>query len=365
MSDTQKHKGCVLFSKQTSTALNERQLIAYREHRKKFIDWLRTTGKEPDERLGYSIDTSKAYCTILDKFHRDVWVTRGRYTLGVTHNDADRYITAVVDSDKSGSHKNNVKQALLVYYRWRDDLDDWDCPVKIRDSRNDARPRDFLSLAERRRVREAALEYGTVPSYNALTADQRDKWKAYLARRFGKPMSDVTQDDWKRANGFKYPSLVCTALDAGLRPGEVGNARVGWVDLKKGALRIPFGQSTKSADNWAMALTDETTTYLARWLEERELYEKYDDTDRLWLTRHANPYSSSGLRPLLENLQEIGGFDRAFTWYAIRHSTGTYLAREEGLAAAQAQLRHKNIQTTAKYDNITVEDRRDALDRMG
>ena len=52
------------------------------------------------------------------------------------------------------------------------------------------------------------------------------------------------------------------------------------------------------------------------------------------------------------------------SWYAIRHSVGTYMTREEDLAAAKAQLRHKSVQTTMKYDAAPVEDRQDALKRM-
>lgn len=52
------------------------------------------------------------------------------------------------------------------------------------------------------------------------------------------------------------------------------------------------------------------------------------------------------------------------SWYAIRHSVETYMTREEDLAAAQAQLRHKSEQTTMKYDQTPVEDRKDALNRM-
>jgi integrase len=40
------------------------------------------------------------------------------------------------------------------------------------------------------------------------------------------------------------------------------------------------------------------------------------------------------------------------------------MTREEDLAAAQAQLRHKSVQTTMKYDQTPVEDRRAALNRM-
>jgi integrase len=53
------------------------------------------------------------------------------------------------------------------------------------------------------------------------------------------------------------------------------------------------------------------------------------------------------------------------SWYTIRHSVGTYMTKERDLAAAKAQLRHKNPMTTMKYDQVPVEDRRDALNRMG
>jgi site-specific recombinase XerD len=107
---------------------------------------------------------------------------------------------------------------------------------------------------------------------------------------------------------------------------------------------------------------------LDRWLDERECYDKYDETDTVWLTRESNPYDSSALRYVIDKLCDIAGIDtehREMSWYSIRHSVGTYMTREEDLAAAQAQLRHKSPETTMKYDQTPVEDRRDALDRMG
>ena len=41
------------------------------------------------------------------------------------------------------------------------------------------------------------------------------------------------------------------------------------------------------------------------------------------------------------------------------------MTREEDLAAAQAQLRHKSEQTTIQYDRTPVEDRQDAFDNTG
>ena len=95
------------------------------------------------------------------------------------------------------------------------------------------------------------------------------------------------------------------------------------------------------------------------------MYDKYEDSDRLWLTRHENPYTGKSLKVLLDNLREIAGIEREFTWYAIRHSTGTYMAQKEGLAAAQSQLRHMREETTMKYDNVSTERRQEALERMG
>ena len=56
--------------------------------------------------------------------------------------------------------------------------------------------------------------------------------------------------------------------------------------------------------------------------------------------------------------------NRSMSWYAIRHSVGTYMTREEDLAAAQAQIRHKSPETTMRYDQAPVEDRRNALNKM-
>lgn len=281
------------------------------------------------------------------------------------YQPAEEYLRGLIlaDEDYSSSHLHNAKLALKAYFRFVGD--EWDPEISIPSPSRVSQPKDYVTDNERRALREAALEYGSVPAYAALEPEERREWKRYLARRFSIPMDQVSPADWERANGFKYPSIVHASLDAGLRPVEVGRAKTYWVDVENAALRIPEEDSSKNEDNWTVSLRQETTEYLARWLDEREMYRKYDDTDQLWLTRHSNPYSGKSLRVLLDNLREIAGIERDFSWYAIRHSTGTYMAREEGLAAARSQLRHQREETTMKYDQAPVSDRRDALDRMG
>jgi len=134
---------------------------------------------------------------------------------------------------------------------------------------------------------------------------------------------------------------VWASLDGGLRPIEVGRVKTTWVDTDNAVLRIPADESAKNDENWAVSLREGTAEMLEKWIDERRLYPKYDDTDALWLTRENNPYRSTALQYVIHKLCEEAGIsteNRDLSWYAIRHFTGTYLAREDGLAAAQAQL---------------------------
>jgi integrase len=143
---------------------------------------------------------------------------------------------------------------------------------------------------------------------------------------------------------------------------------VRWVDTENRVLRIPKDESSKNTDNWVVSLSDRTASALERWLAERKQYEKYAESDKLWLTRYGNPYESHSLNHVLERVCEIAGIsteNRDLSWYSIRHSVGTFMTREEGLAAAQEQLRHKSSETTLRYDHAPAEDRRNALNRMG
>jgi site-specific recombinase XerD len=365
MNRSERLQGCVLISKPSLNRLNQKERIRLKEHRKPYIKWLNHRGRDPEALKGYAPDTAKMYAAITETWARWVWDREG-FTLLFNHNHADDYLEyQIIDEENSRTHCSNVKLALRTYFEWRDDKDQWKPSIKIKSQSKPQQPKEVLSRSERRKLREASLEYGSLPAYHSLEPNERSEWKVYLARRFGKPTNEVGPDDFKRANGFKYPTITFASLDAGLRPVEVGRAKTYWVNTDKGVLEIPADEAAKSDQNWVVSLTDETTQFLVEWLEERKMYEKYDGTEQLWLTRHGNPYGSSSLKNLLTNLCELAGIKRDMSWYTIRHSVGTHMADERGLEAARSQLRHKNVETTTKYDNVSVEDRRDALDKMG
>ena len=366
-------EGLPLLPRPTRKRLTGRQLIDYKSHRESLLLWMLKRGKKPDQGQGYSWDTVRCRAYNTDIFYRWVWDQKDKYTTQFTEDDVDRYFEALVLSDQTASNKQNIEKSIKMLLRWREfemgeDWSNWECPVTFQDVRGPQEPRDYLTRDERRKIKEASINYGNVPHYNAVSPKEREEWKRHLAKRFQMPVEGVSKKEFERANGYKLPSLVCTSLDAGLRPKEVATARVQWIDVENSLLRIPYDESVKNQGNWHVSLRDETAEYLRRWIEERQLYQKYDDTDLIWLTREENPYRSTALKYVLRRLCDEAGIeyeDRQMTWYALRHSVGTFMTREEGMKAAKSQLRHRNIETTAKYDAAAVEDRRDALDRMG
>jgi len=101
-------------------------------------------------------------------------------------------------------------------------------------------------------------------------------------------------------------------------------------------------------------------------MEERENYEKYRGSDKLWLTKYGNPYSSGSLNTLLEKLCEEAGIsteNRDVSWYSIRHSVGTKMSREQGPSAVQQQLRQKSHEMAVRYDQAPVDDRQDTVNQ--
>lgn len=361
----------IIVSTPTEEQLNERQQVDYRDYKKRFVQWLENEGKNPGRVEGYAPSSVQQTSYKVDQFYRWLWDARAKYTKEVSPDDADEFMRDMIysDEDYSNSQLATLQKILKRFYRWRETVfggETWEPERTF--SEPQTQPRDYLTIEERKSVREAALEYGAIPSYHSVTPAERDQWKIHLAQRFQKPKDEIGLEDWKRANGWKIPSMVWASLDAGLRPIEVARATKDWVDLENQVLRIPKEESSKNTDNWIVGLTNRTSSALKRWLEEQPNYPKYEDKDNLWLTREGNPYSSNSLSYLMDKLCEIAQIpteNRQLSWYAIRHSVGTYMTREEDLAAAQAQLRHRSAETTMQYDQTPVEDRKDALDRMG
>ncbi len=350
--------------------LTEKQLVDYKDQRIQFLSWLLSVGKNPRKADGYAPYTvySDAYRTA--RFDRWVWEQAGRYKYPPDAEDAHDFMEHLAYSDKGRVEKGKLQEGINHLNKWLHNTRGeprWDFEFHFPSSSGTLEPRDFLSKEERRAIRQAALNEGNIPSYESLTTAERQGWKQYVAVVLDKAFAEITKEDWEKVDGWEVTSLVWTSLDAGLRPDEVSKATTSWVDSDNGVLRIPYVDSTKNEGNWTVSLTDRTTTALERWLVERRQMSRYNDTDRLWLTSQGNPYGSQSLARLLKRLCDQAGIDyenRQMSWYTIRHSVGTYMVQQRDLKAAKDQLRHKSPKTTMQYDQVSVEERRDALENI-
>jgi len=365
-------RGIVVIPETHEEVLTDKKLINYKEHRKKFLLWLLNVGKDPERAEGYSPHTVYGTSYRTAKFDKWRWENCGGYSMPPTEDEAQKFIEWLAfDYDQSETAKGKLQEGVQRYNKWlqhRKNADEWDFDYIFDGSGGNHQPQDFLTRKERRKIRQTALERGEIPSPGDVVGEEREGWLTHIAHLLDKSRGAIDADDWEQVEGWKVPSLVSVSLDAGLRPDEVRRASTRWVDLQNGVLRIPKEDSSKNVGNWTVSLKDETVAYLERWLEERDRYNRYEDTDALWLTARGNRYGSNNLRRLLHRLCDDAGIEtanRKMSWYTIRHSVGTYMTKERDLAAAKAQLRHKNPKTTMKYDQVPVEDRKDALDRMG
>ena len=350
----------------TRKLLTSEERSDYRKHRVRLLSWALWEGKNPEKKEGYSESTIKPHAYRIDRFYRFVWEAEDGYTTEITLDHADKYIDLLKTIDESDAHKSQCVKALKILYRWRAEEDegeklDMKNPFSSGGSNN---PKDYLTQKEREKIREAAYEYGRIPT-DGKTEKEIEELRTHLAQRFGVKKDELCVDELR---SWKVPSIVEVSLDTGLRPCDFENISVEWVDLDNNRIFVPREDSTKNDNSWELAIRQDTSDVLEKWLKERENEEMYQGTDALWLTRRGNCYNKNSLRDLMHKLFETAGMDterRQASWYAIRHSTGTYLSEEGGLKHAAAQLRHESMDTTNAYIHPPMEKRREAIEKVG
>jgi site-specific recombinase XerD len=164
---------------------------------------MQNIGKSPAEGEGYAPDTVSSRAYRLDVFYRWVWDQEDRSTTQITHDHADDWMRELAYGDTTQENKASHRKAIKMLFRWRaNELGDeeWEPEISFSTNAGGTNPKDYLTEEERQRVRDAVLEYGSVPNYNGLSPDERDRWKAHLAQRFEKPKADVGPADFDRAN---------------------------------------------------------------------------------------------------------------------------------------------------------------------
>lgn len=362
------YRGIKIIPEDSQQFLGRRQQSDYEVLQKQLVDWLLDKGKDPEQAVGYSQSTVQDTVYKSDRFYRYVWTElEDGYTTYLTLDHAEDFLINLAFQDLGQSYKRGYEKALKRFYSWRHHVrggNQWDIEFSF-DPPDQQPPQAVFTADEQRLLREAPLKYGSLPSYPNVLPAERDRWKEYLAQRLGKPKSEISREDWEQANSWKIPSLVWTSIDAGLKPKEVERASVSWIDWESETLRVP---EPGSENVWDAVLQEQTVDALENWINEREYYEKYTDSDLLWLTKHGNPYQTDSLNYIFKGLcRSIGvdPFERGLSWGSLRDSVAVYLVERMSLSDVQEQLRIKSSTTVARYKQGDSNDgRRSVVERM-
>lgn len=352
-------------------ALNARQREMYRAKLTRFATYLETEGKDPKRELGYSNVTQR-----ISRLHRAVkWVWDNEtVTTELTTGAADAVNEALVEDRLrrldgkryAPGSKRKINDVLRNWFAFCDI--EWEPEHTFTDerSKNHADP---FQKDELRQLWQAALEYKSVPSYNNLTPEDRDRWKTHIAQELGKPKDEVRPSDWDELNhDWKIPSLVRTTREAGWRPALIERLKVQWYDPEDQAIHIPAGEAPKNDSSWTQELSAEAANALENWLDQRSNMELYDGRNEVWLTRKGNPYGSGTLNDLLDNLMEDAGINqrgRKLVWYSFRHSVGTYVYHEyTDLRVVADTLRQNSLAAADRYVHPLPERKQEVAELM-
>jgi len=205
-SDENKVNGIPLLTNKARDYLNPRQEIAYREHRRELAEWMLNLGKNPEKAEGYSQSVAETRMNRLDMFYRWVWDQKGRYIQDMTTDHADAWMRDLAKRDMKESSKCNYQKAVQTLFKWKREAKgkdvEWEPEIEYSDPSTSYNPRDYLTREDRKKLREAAMEHGSVPHYNSLSPEERERWKNDLAQKFKKPKEDIGKKDFERANSF-------------------------------------------------------------------------------------------------------------------------------------------------------------------
>ena len=350
------------------------------QHLSEFYDWMLTKGKNPKRHKPLSESTAENYHDRIDQIYRFILERISPKEMqALTHEQADQIVEWLdqdkIQKQKGGNHSESSKRkftnALEKYFKWQHDrgaeAELWEPRVTFNDGEHQSA--DKLNFEERWLVREAAMNYGSLPSYHGIDPEERDRINGLIAQRLGKPKDEVTSKDWTRAdNSTKVGSLVAVTLETGMIPIEIAEARLEWYDEQRNILKIPNEYAAKDRPTAELPLTEETGEQMSEWIQERRHYEKYDGSNRIWLNEHGNPYNSKNLCYLVRQLCEKAGIEhehRKIVWYSLRHNLGQSIEEEEDLSEARDQLRHKHLSTTKEfYAETAKESRRQTLEEI-
>jgi site-specific recombinase XerD len=151
-----------------------------------------------------------------------------------------------------------------------------------------------------------------------------------------------------------YKAIVAILVNCGLRVEELSDLRLSDVVLDSGLVIVRSGKGGKYRH---VPFSVKTRDILEKWLDHHGGKSPY-----LFYSQRSSQMSVRAIQHMIEKLSDLTKI--SFTVHQLRHTYAKQVTNERGIEAAATLLGHSNIQTTRRYTTPSMQELRDAIERI-
>lgn len=153
-----------------------------------------------------------------------------------------------------------------------------------------------------------------------------------------------------KTKNFRNYLIIRLLWKTGLRVSELVNMEVNWIDFEEKIITV-FGKGNK----WRTTPIDrESLMHLRRYIKD----EGIDEGKIFNITRQR-------IFQVIRRIAKEVGITKTIHPHTLRHSYAiNYLMKQGNIRNLQLNLGHSNLNTTAKYLQVTAQDRKDEYQKI-
>lgn len=153
--------------------------------------------------------------------------------------------------------------------------------------------------------------------------------------------------------GLRNRAILELVYSCGLRISELANLRLSDLDLSRGLVRV-----TGKGDKQRLIPVGSAAVRAIRdYLPSREILSTSQSSDRVFLTKSGKDFDQRQLTSILYPFFRRIALQKGYSPHTLRHSFATHLlSRGADLRAVQEMLGHANLDTTANYTHLTLDE---------
>lgn len=181
--------------------------------------------------------------------------------------------------------------------------------------------------------------------------------------KYGKPLPHFFSEqemaellnipDLDSVYGLRNRAILELLYSSGLRISELAGLQLNDLDFRNGIVRV-VGKGNKER---LVPVGTEALSAIRNYLAVRGQLCTPQSSSRIFLTRTGKDFDHRQLYTILDKYFRLIAQQKGYSPHTLRHSFATHLlSRGADLRAVQEMLGHANLETTAVYTHVTLED---------